>query len=250
MSALIVTIFVASVAGSLHCAGMCGAFMLFAVGASEATPQRVWRLHAAYHIGRLATYLMFGAVAGAIGASIEFGGGLVGVQRGAAMTAAAFMVVVGLTMLARLGGVHVPRMPVPRALRALASRGYQAIGHRSPLVRAVGTGLLTTLLPCGWLYMFVVAAAGTGHPVSAAVTMGVFWCGTLPVMIALGAGARAMLGPFARRAPAIAALAIIAIGVLTIVERSAMIERVPIMFRSIAQEASGVSGPMCGDDGT
>ena len=241
MSAIILTIFVASVAGSLHCAGMCGAFMLFAIGAGEERQQHAWRLHAAYHLGRLLTYVVFGAVAGAIDATIEFGGRLIGVQRGAAIAAAACMIVTGLIMLARSGGVRLPHLPAPKALQRVASRGYKAIGQQTPMVRALGTGLLTTLLPCGWLYIFVVAAAGTGHPLSAATTMAVFWVGTLPVLIALGTGVRTLLGPFAKRVPMVAALAIVAVGVLTIFNRASMIDRTPRLFEAISQGSSPLS---------
>jgi sulfite exporter TauE/SafE len=43
-------------------------------------------------------------------------------------------------------------------MRAVASR---------PEVRAAILGLGSALLPCGWLYAFVVTAAGTGRPCAA-----------------------------------------------------------------------------------
>ncbi|VAX40404.1 hypothetical protein MNBD_PLANCTO03-914, partial [hydrothermal vent metagenome] len=64
MSALIVSVFLASLLGSMHCAGMCGAFVAFAVGLDdpEAARKRV-RLHMAYNAGRLTTYVTLGAIA-------------------------------------------------------------------------------------------------------------------------------------------------------------------------------------------
>ena len=237
MTALITTIFIASLAGSLHCAGMCGAFMLFAVGSPGGGSQRTWHLHAAYHLGRLVVYVTFGVIAGLAGATLELGGQLMGVQRGAMIAAALFMVTMGVLMLVRTRGVSLPRMPVPGALRTVAARGYKLLGDRTPVVRALGTGLLTTVLPCGWLYMFVVAAAGTGNPATAALTMAVFWVGTLPVLITLAAGARGALGPLAKRAPALAALAIVAVGMFTLFNRSALIVRTPEMLESLAVSA-------------
>jgi len=63
MTSLILAIFAASVLGSLHCAGMCGAFVAIAV-----QDRGNWRRHAslqaAYHGGRLASYLSLGIAAG------------------------------------------------------------------------------------------------------------------------------------------------------------------------------------------
>jgi sulfite exporter TauE/SafE len=83
-------------------------------------------------------------------------------------------------------------------------------------VRAGALGLLTTLLPCGWLYAFVVTAAGTGHPARGALVMTAFWLGTLPVMIGVGLGAQRMFGPLRRRLPVVSAAALVVIGLLSI----------------------------------
>ncbi|MBE7450024.1 MAG: sulfite exporter TauE/SafE family protein [Kofleriaceae bacterium] len=41
--------------------------------------------------------------------------------------------------------------------------------------RAALLGLLSAALPCGWLWAFVVVAAGTGSPVGGALVMTAFW---------------------------------------------------------------------------
>ncbi|QKK06734.1 MAG: sulfite exporter TauE/SafE family protein [Planctomycetota bacterium] len=88
-----------------------------------------------------------------------------------------------------------------------------------PVRRAVVIGLMTTLLPCGWLYAFVATAAGTGSAQFGVLTMFVFWLGTLPVLISVGAGVRAISGPLARRLPLVLPLLIIAAGLYTILSR-------------------------------
>lgn len=218
---LIATVFLASVLGSLHCAGMCGAFVLFAVGGGgggRAGASRA-RLHAAYHVGRLVTYVTLGAIAGALGSAFDLGGSLVGVQRLAAVVAGGMMVVFGSIAVLRLRGVRVPKAPVPRFMERLLMRGHEAAASRPPMVRAVATGLLTTLLPCGWLYAFVISSAGTGHAAIGALTMLVFWMGTLPVLVALGTGLRAAAGALGRRLPVVTASAVVVVGLATIVMR-------------------------------
>ncbi|MFN0133950.1 MAG: sulfite exporter TauE/SafE family protein [Phycisphaerales bacterium] len=220
MMELIAAVFVASLLGSTHCAGMCGAFVAIAV-TGEAGPGRAW-LHAAYNVGRLTTYTTLGAIAGAIGAAVDLGGAAVGVQRAATVAAGAIMVVIGLAALLRLCGVRVPKPPVPGLMRRLAVRGHRGVMSWQPLSRAGAIGLLTTLLPCGWLYAFVITAAGTGGPLSGAATMAVFWLGTLPMMLALGIGVQQLAGSFRGKLPIVASIVIVGVGVMTVLGRTTM----------------------------
>lgn len=82
-------------------------------------------------------------------------------------------------------------------------------------MRAGLTGLFTTLLPCGWLYVFVASAGGTGSVRSAVWTMLVFWVGTVPALLAVGVGARTVLAPFRRRLPSFSAVVVLVMGLLS-----------------------------------
>lgn len=218
MIALIGAVFVASLLGSLHCAGMCGAFLAFAVG-PPGDRASGGRLHAAYNAGRLTTYTALGALAGLLGGAIDTGGALLGVQRLAAIGAGAVMIGFGVVVLLRTRGVRLPRVPLPMALERTLTAAHRRAAGQTPIVRAGLTGLLTTLLPCGWLYAFVVTAAGTGHPGWGALTMAAFWLGTLPVMIALGVGLRRATGALGRRLPTLTALALVGVGGYTVAQR-------------------------------
>jgi sulfite exporter TauE/SafE len=223
MLALIGAVFLASLLGSLHCAGMCGAFVVFAVSADPRSKAPRLPLHVAYHGGRLGTYVAFGMVAGTVGAALDLSGSLVGVQRLAAMLAGGMMVGFGLIVLLREAGVGVPKAPIPKAMRDAAIAGHRVAQGQAPIVRALLTGLLTTFLPCGWLYAFVIVAAGTADPAMGAVTMAAFWLGTVPVLAAIGAGVQRLLGSLGRFAPTIAASAVIVVGALTVADRSSLV---------------------------
>ena len=93
-----------------------------------------------------------------------------------------------------------------------------AMGLR-PLPRALTIGMLTTLLPCGWLYAFAITAAGTASPVYGALTMMAFWLGTLPVLVALGAGVQTLTGALGRKMPAVTAIALVVVGLYTVLHR-------------------------------
>lgn len=218
MTALLLTVLIASLAGSLHCAGMCGAFLAFAVGTGQPNmPPRVL-LQAAYHGGRLASYALLGAVAGAVGSTLDLGGQMLGLQRTATLIAGGVMVAFGLLILARMLGARLSTR-TPRFLETLVARGQSAAMRFPPVGRALAIGLLTVLLPCGWLWPFVLTAAGTAHPLTGGLVMAAFWLGTVPVLAALGVGLQKLAGPLAARLPAVAALAIIAVGLYTIIAR-------------------------------
>ncbi len=220
VGALIAAVFAASVLGSLHCAGMCGPFLMFAVATDESTPKRGLRVHAAYHSGRLVTYIALGIVAGAVGQALDLGGTALGLGRVAAILAGGLMVGFGLAALLRTLGARLPKVGAPKALQRIVSKCHRLAFDLEPTQRALAIGLLTTLLPCGWLYAFAVAAAGTASPVFGGLTMAVFWAGTLPVMISVGVGLRELSGPLRRYVPLVSSLVVVVVGLATVFGRA------------------------------
>ncbi|MCU0874601.1 MAG: sulfite exporter TauE/SafE family protein [Pirellulaceae bacterium] len=219
MSALI-AVLLASLFGSLHCAGMCGPLVAFAVGAPETSSyaQRAV-LQIVYHGGRLATYALVGAICGVLGAALDLGGSLLGLQRVAAVMAGAMMIAVGVLALLRYRGVALPHLGLPAFLQRLVVVGQRtAVGLR-PLPRALTIGLLTALLPCGWLYAFAIIAAGAGSAAWGAAVMAAFWAGTVPVLVSLGVGVQALTGAVGRRLPLATALILVALGLYTVGDR-------------------------------
>ncbi|HUO09454.1 MAG TPA: sulfite exporter TauE/SafE family protein [Phycisphaerae bacterium] len=236
MIALVVTIFAASIFGSLHCAGMCGAFVLFAIGAGESSVATSrTRLMAVYHAGRLMTYVALGGLAGEVGSVVDFAGYLVGIQRAATVAAGALVVGFGSVTLLRLSGFKIAPLKLPGAMQAVVTKLHRRSMALSPTGRALATGLLTTLLPCGWLYAFVVTAAGTANPAAGALVMGAFWVGTLPALTVLGMGIQRTSAPLAKRLPFITAAAVVSIGIYTIVARA----HVTIVPHAVQQASTG-----------
>jgi hypothetical protein len=54
------------------------------------------------------------------------------------------------------------------------------------------------------------------------VAMGAFWLGTLPVMVTLGTGLREGLGAIGKRVPALTCVALVAVGLYTLVGRGSL----------------------------
>ncbi len=219
MASLMITVLGASLLGSLHCAGMCGPLVAFAVGTAGPAGRRWPLLHVAYHGGRLSAYAVLGAISGLIGAAVNRGGALVGLQHVAAVVAGSLMVAVGFMVLLRSRGLKVGRGWVPPGLQRVITLGQQAAIGLQPTPRAAAMGLLSALLPCGWLYLFAVTAAGTGNPAWGALVMVAFWTGTVPVLLAVGLSVHGVARRLGVRLPLVTSLALVVLGMYTIAGR-------------------------------
>ena len=237
MFALATTVFIASLLGSAHCAGMCGPFVCFYAGADERSS--AWG-HFAYNGGRLVSYLLLGAIAGALGSGVEQVGTGVGVTRAAAAVAGVLMIAWGVvTLLVQRGFAFPSLSPVAGAQRWMAER-LRDVRDFPPTARALTVGLLTTLLPCGWLYAFVITAAGTGTVRGAVTLMTVFWVGTLPMMLAIGVGVRRVAGPLRAKLPIVSAIALVVVGVMSLTGR---VQLDPAMVAKRARAMQPVVSP-------
>ncbi|MFI5244595.1 MAG: sulfite exporter TauE/SafE family protein [Gemmatimonadales bacterium] len=216
---LVAGVLLASLVGSVHCAAMCGGFVCSYAGTRSARAFADLPAHLAYNGGRLVSYLALGLGAGAVGARNDDQGRLAGVGRGAAVLAGTLMVGWALATIGAALGVRIPATLAPAWLQRWLGSVLLAMRDEPPIARAALTGLLTTLLPCGWLYTFVVTAGGTGSALAGAETMLAFWTGTVPVLLAVGFGAKRLLGPLARRLPLAAATLVLVLGLLSIAGR-------------------------------
>jgi sulfite exporter TauE/SafE len=216
---LLAGVLVASLVGSIHCAAMCGGFVCAYAGTGAPRGLSGLPGHLAYNGGRLVSYVTLGLAAGAIGARVDDLGRLAGIGRGAAVLAGGLMVLWALGTIGASLGVRLPGTLAPEWLQKRLGSALVAMRDEPPVARAALTGLLTTLLPCGWLYTFVVTAGGTGSAIAGAGTMFAFWIGTVPMLIAVGFGTQRVLGPFARRLPLAAAALVLVLGLLSIAGR-------------------------------
>lgn len=179
-------VFIASLFGSLHCAGMCGGFVTLYASQSNNSALS----HIAYNIGRCLTYCLVGAAAGVLGQQVNLGGALVGIQELAVLITGCLMIWWGVRAWFS-GGLSLDSDPKSPGFFSIFQKPLKFIlkthGERAAWLQAFLLGVVTTLLPCGWLYMWVAVAAASADPLLGAATMLFFWAGTLPVMLSLGA---------------------------------------------------------------
>lgn len=225
MIAATLAILGASLVGSVHCAAMCGSFTCFysnsAAGrSSDGEPVRfMLRSHALYNAGRLAAYTALGAVAGSVGGHVTHLAAWIGVARGATIVAGMLMILWATSVIAEHRGVRVPVAHAPLFWQKAIGRALNVLRNQHVAVRALSTGLLTGLIPCGWLYVFVSTAAATGSAIDGATVMAVFWTGTVPALMAVGVGAQRLLAPFRERLPQMSAVIVLVMGALTVAGR-------------------------------
>lgn len=205
--ALLGGIVATSAIGSVHCVAMCGPLVGLSGGA------RSVRLAALHSLGRLTTYTLLGAGAGLLGGALDLAGRLGNIQRVATLLAGVFILGWGVLLLVRGSDVLKVRS-THRFGRALVQ-----IKSKPPRLRAWLMGTLTGLIPCGWLWAFVVTAGGTGSMIRGASVMVAFWLGTVPAMVGLLGFAGPLFARIRARMPAITAAALIAIGIGTLAMR-------------------------------
>jgi uncharacterized protein len=225
MGELAVTVFIASLVGSVHCVGMCGPFVALTTLGRKKT-RRPFLPTAAYNLGRGVSYAGVGAVAGTLGMVIDGGGALAGIQRMATMLAGLTMIVVGAVWLLDLvGGVRSASHTRSRWSRAITKRlraGLAATERLAVIPRAATVGVLTSFMPCGWLYAFAITAAGTGSPGRGAAVMTAFWAGSVPILTLLGMSVGRISPWMRRRLPMLMAVLVLAVGVFTVTHRASI----------------------------
>jgi len=130
------------------------------------------------------------------------------------------MMLWGVWAMLEASGVKLaPRLPALQILPAAARVWLGRAQRQSPLGRAVLLGGASALLPCGFLYTFALAAAGTGSPLAGALVMGSLWLGNLPALLGFGLAIGGALSRLRRHIPLLSAGAVFGLGLLTLNQR-------------------------------
>lgn len=203
-----------------------------------------YALHVAYHIGRLTTYLALGVLASVAARLFNLSaeqlhapkwltlGGIVG----------AILLSIGFWKSSQL--VQVPTEGLaskhdskslghsyPTGLAATLSNFFRnwsqivaSLRHRlrsrSGVWNAYSWGLFTTMLPCGWLYIFVIAALASPNLFWALSTMLAFWLGTIPALSTMGVAWESLRQRLSWSQQMIATCVVLGLGIYLIGSRS------------------------------
>jgi sulfite exporter TauE/SafE len=219
VDALLPAMLLFGLASGLHCVGMCGGIVAAftarrvvpIVPTARAAPE--WRRQLAFNAGRVLTYALGGAAAGALGGAAQLMQGALPVQMVLFVLAQGVLILAGVyllgagRLLARFENLGAPlwRRVQPAAARLAAAPGARA---------AALAGMLWGLLPCAMVYAALATATLAGGPAQGALAMLAFGAGTLPWLLgAGGALARLRAGPGLARLRAAAGVLVLGMGV-------------------------------------
>lgn len=165
--------FVAGLMTSVHCVGMCGPLSCSWAISSKPGASGFIRDTGLYHLGRLSSYGIVGAIAGTIGIMP-----LKWFQHGAGTLLPWLLV-----MLFFMIGIGIDKwLPKPRLL-GQGLRQIQTVAFRMKTPWRAGLlGFVTPLLPCGPLYLMFALAMANGSTLKGAEFTVAFGLGTLPLL--------------------------------------------------------------------
>jgi len=203
--------FIAGLAASAHCAGMCGAFPLHlsrtAGGSRPVTRQLT------YLAGKTLTYAFIGALAGAFGHLILQSRLVSSSQHLLAYAAGGVLVVVGLAMLGlfpRFGGKSAATRD-GGFVTHIYGQFFRSPGPLAGLLLGAGTGFL----PCPVTIAMAAIAAATHSVASGMIAMAGLSLGTAPALLGIGLSGTLFDARFRRIGLRGAAAIVIVLGVVT-----------------------------------
>jgi hypothetical protein len=207
--------------GSGHCLGMCGPLVVALPGAYGQ-----WRAHLLYHLGRLATYTLVGALLGAMGGGLVRLGAIPAGQAAAwsarlqvmlSLPVALFLLLLGMH---RLGIIPEPdwmAKAMPHKLPGFG-RVLRRVLDRGGALWLLAMGAMLGLLPCGLSYGAFARALAAGSMGRGALWTLLFGLGTLPALLLLGTGAAALWHRYRPQAELLAGLIMVGMAVALLTE--------------------------------
>jgi sulfite exporter TauE/SafE len=173
-TALLVTALVMGLAGSLHCAGMCGPIVWIMPFQQYKGVKRGLGI-SLYHFGRISVYAILGLV-------LHLFKGLFHPQwqQYVSVTAGVLLLATGVLYFLPQTGVRI-KLPWTEAV----TRGLSKVLAQSHPAWLAAAGALNGFLPCGMVYMALAAAVSAAQTWQAVAIMYSFGLGTAPMMVAI-----------------------------------------------------------------
>lgn len=196
----VLSLLVLGLVGQAHCLGMCGPILVALPGEGSL------RTHLLYHLGRLGTYTLLGALTGAVG---QVAGSLGPARSGLQVAAALLLLGLGL---ARLGLVREPQW-----LGSFSPARLPGFGRAWTSARGTGgagpvllLGFLMGFLPCGLTLAALSRTLALGSVGQGALGALAFGLGTAPALLLLGTAAGALLRRHRRAADLLSGMVLVA----------------------------------------
>lgn len=209
--------------GSLHCLGMCGplvlAYSLNIKGGGPLNDAAItgWKSgfwhHSAFHMGRILTYSLLGALAALLFDLADLGRFFGGLRGSMTLLGGILMVLLGLVLLQVI--------PLPSLMTALPAASDSFPGRSIPrLLRSQRAGskmllgMATGFLPCGLSWAMLAKAATTQNSAAGFLFMAAFGLGTVPALFFTGLSASIISLKVRIFGERIAAVSVIVMGII------------------------------------
>ncbi|MFN0275398.1 MAG: sulfite exporter TauE/SafE family protein [Chitinophagales bacterium] len=166
-SALIIAL-----AGSLHCAGMCGPLVisLHLKGLANSPITFIQ-----YHAARIAMYVLQGVIFGLVGFGVF-----------AATSQQVLSIIAGLAILIAAFFTALTgrsKFSLFVWFNNFLHRLFKGVANKNKNLVSLASGVVNGLLPCGLVYIALSAALAIGKPTDSALYMLSFGIGTVPAML-------------------------------------------------------------------
>lgn len=159
-----------ALAGSLHCVGMCGPLVTLLP-----RQEKTFLSHFLYHMGRVLSYGLLGALCGLMGQTLvlqEFRGSI------SLLAGISLVLMIAWAYFRGVKGFEI-KLPWEIQIQKLL-RLVMANRQLDPVASSFAFGVLNGFLPCGFLYIGLMAAAGTENVLHGWLLMIFFGLGTIP----------------------------------------------------------------------
>jgi len=192
---LYISLFLAGLFGGLtHCSVMCGPFVMSQVGEVQKMRQA---LLLPYHFGRMTTYVVLAMlVQSIVGIAFLFLPVRAYIVAPLLMFAGLVFLVTAFPSLARIFP-WVARLQIGVPFRFISSL-LARLGTGRSVTGRYFMGVLLGFMPCGLIVSALMAAATAPSAIEAGVAMAAFAAGTMPALIAVAFGGRALRTRFPR----------------------------------------------------
>lgn len=174
MSAFLLSGFVLGLFGSMHCLGMCGPLVM-SLPFQSVEKNKLGLTTFSYHAGKIATYAIFGLIAGMLGQ------GFVLLKWQQLLSILAGVSLLALTLIP----VLKERLKVSLPLQDWFGRLFKLISESPKVYYFFIFGFINGLLPCGLVYAAFAGAMASGSMINGALFMAAFGVGTVPSLSAI-----------------------------------------------------------------
>jgi sulfite exporter TauE/SafE len=172
---IFITAFLTGLAGSFHCAGMCGPIALSVPVCGNSQLEKIYS-KLLYNLGRICTYAILGFALGSFGLGLK----IAGMQQSISVLAGVIII-----LIAALGSSFFERI-LHKAFNWLAKDKMRSLFSLKSYKSIFAIGILNGLLPCGFVYIGLIGSVATQDSLGGALYMTLFGLGTTPMMFGIG----------------------------------------------------------------